>query len=148
MSIQIITKKLSKLLNTRPNALTIGDVRKQMSIDLLKNLTSIIERKANYKKPYWILIHAKLDPSYPSQTVIKEKLLILPKKPPIKYIGSILVKIDNQHADATIEWNLPLDIPAHSLIKTVPGRRGTLKDGEAGIMDSARGLPIFHGGMN
>ena len=146
MSIQIITKKLSKILKTS-NSITFGDVREQMASDLLKSLTQVIERKADHPRIYYILVHAKIDPTAPSGQVIKERLILLDQPPGTKYLGTILFRIDNKNADAEIVWNLPLDIPGPAFIDTEKGKFKE-RDGVTGIIESSQGLPILNRRLN
>lgn len=148
MTTQIITKKLSKQFHAPASNITFGDMRSQMATDLMKSLTEVIEKKAGYQSVYYILVHTKIDPAFKDGHVIKERLIILPDIPDTKYIGTILVKVDNKNADAEIVWNLPLDIPGPAFIDTEAGKRGSVKPGEKSIMDSAEGLPIFNRKLN
>lgn len=147
MSIQIITKKLSNCLNAKSSDITFGDARTQMASDLLKSLTEVIERKADHPQVYYILVHSKVDPAYRQGNVIKERLILLDQPPATKFIGTILIKVDNKNADAEIVWNLPLDIPGPLWIPTEKGKfKG--RNGVAGIMESARGVPILNRRLN
>lgn len=146
MSIQIITKKISKFLKTDQNQITFGDAREQMAKDLLANLTTVIERKADHPQPYFILVHAKLDPAYVGGNVIKERILILPEIPKTKLLGTLLFRVDNKHADATMVWNLPLDIPGPAL-ETEQGEYKKIP-GSVSVLESARNVPIFNRRLN
>lgn len=147
MTIQIIKKKIRNGLQAKNSDLTFGDVRSQMASDLLKSLTVVIERKAKHPRPYFILVSAKLDPAFPNGQVIKERIILLDEKPKTKFIGTILIRIDNKNSDAEIIWCLPLDIPGPPIEQEANPRR-ILRPGEASIMDSAKGLPIFHRTLN
>lgn len=141
MSVAVIVKKMGDLLNVRPSAITFGDARKQMASDLLKNLTKVIEDKADYGRPYWLMVHATIDMGVPGHRTIKEKIIILPEKPKIKYIGTCLFRIDPVRGDATTEYVLPLDIPALAGIAPESPRNGQV------CMDS-KGLPVFNRRLN
>jgi hypothetical protein len=144
MSIEVIVKKVQKFLGVPSDALTIGSVRSQLSRDLLKTLTDVIEKKADYGKVYWIMVHSKIDPAIPGGHAIKERIIILPEKPQTRFLGACLFRIDPVLGDAEVEYILPLDIPGLSILTPEAGRRGTLKAGEASIMESAKGLPIVN----
>ena len=141
MSIEIIVKKVSKALKTESNAVLMGDMRKQMSGDLLKTLTDVIERKSNHPRPYWILVATHIDPAY-HRGVIKERVILLDRRPE-KYLGTICVRVDNRLGDATIEWILPLDNPGLALVDAETANHPR-QEGVVGIMESVKGLPIFH----
>ena len=143
MSLEIIVKKLSNHLDIPKTDLTFGNVRKQMASDLLKSLTTVIDKKSDYPGTYYILVHTKIDPADPSGKTIKEKLILLDRVPSERYIGTILVKVDNKNADAEILWNLPLDTVSPILGAPEPGDRRE-SHGVARIIDSAKGLPIFN----
>ena len=142
MSIEIIIKKVSKALGDIPSSvITMGDMRGQMSSDLLKTLTDVIERKADHPRPYFILIATHIDPAY-HRGVIKERVIILDEKP-AKYLGSICVRVDNRLGDATSEWILPLDNPGLALVGAETANHPR-QVGVVGIMESVKGLPIYH----
>jgi hypothetical protein len=144
MSLEIIVKKLSNHLDIPKTDLTFGNVRSQMASDLLKSLTTVIDKKSDYTGTYYILVHTKIDPADPSGKTIKEKLILLDRIPSERYIGTILVKVDNKNADAEILWNLPLDTVSPILLGAPePGDRRE-SHGVARIIDSAKGLPIFN----
>lgn len=142
MSLEIIIKKVSKLVGV-PGAsvLTFGDVRHKMAQDLLKMLTDIIEKKAAHPRPYFILVHAGPDRSVPGGNVIKERLIILNEAPKTRFIGTILFRIDNRLADATLEWCLPMDIPG--LMEPESGERKGI-EGARTVVESMQGLPIIN----
>ena len=141
MSIEIIVKKVSKALQTDSNAVLMGDMRRQMAGDLLKTLTDVIERKSDHPWPYFILVATHIDPAY-HRGVIKERVIILDEKP-AKYLGSICVRVDNRLGDATIEWILPLDNPGLALVGAETANHPR-QVGVVGIMESVKGLPIYH----
>lgn len=145
MSTQIIIKRLSQCLNAPKDSLLMGDVRQQMASDLMKSLEEVVNRKADYREPYYILIATHKDPGKKGD-VIKEKILLLSEKPG-KLLGTILFRIDNVRGDATIEWILPLDIPAPIFI---PTERGKIHErvGVKGIQESSQGLPILNRVVN
>jgi hypothetical protein len=145
MSISIITRKLSKALDAYPSSLSIGDVRKQMAQDLLRNLTTVIERKADHREPYFILVATK--PT--GRQVIQERIFILDQMPHDRYLGCILIRVDNRHADAEILWQLPLDIPAPGFIETErTHRRVQAQEGVTSIMESAAGIALVNRSAN
>ena len=146
MSQQIIIKKLQSKLDVSPSGLTFGDVREQMKRDLLDTLTDVINRKSNHPRPYYILVHAKLDPAN-GKNAIKERIILLDRQPDIKYLGTLLFRIDNKHADAEMIWNLPLDIPTPGIFHVEPAKRKEVK-GAVSIADSSKGLPIINRRMN
>jgi hypothetical protein len=143
MSTQIIIKKLNKLLDQSPLcSLLIGDVQTQMVSDLLKSLTQVIDKKSDYKGVYWLLVATHKDPA--RKDTIKERIIILPERPKQRYLGSILIRVDNEHADAEIESILPLDIKIPGFIQMTPGKIHE-QVGVKGIRESAKGMPIIHG---
>lgn len=141
MSIEIITRKLSTALNAHPGAVLMGDMRKQMASDLLKSLTYVIEKKADHPRPYFILVATHIDPV--RKGVIKERLILLDEMPKKRYLGTILVRVDNRHADAEIVWNLPLDIPAPGFIAAERANHPA-REGVTSIMESAQGIGLVN----
>lgn len=145
MSIEIITKKLSNSLNAHPGVLLMGDVRKQMASDLLRNLTTVIEQKADKREPYFILVATK--PA--GKGVIQERLIILDQMPHDRYLGCILIRVDNHHADAEIVWQLPLDIPIPGFLEAERAhRRVQVQEGVTSIMESAAGIALVNRSAN
>jgi len=139
MAINLIVKKLSKCLKVGANSLLFGDVRSQISRDLLNNLTDVIDRKSNHPNVYYILVHAAPDLGYKNTKVIKERIILLDRVPTVKLIGTLLFRIDNKNADAEMVWCLPSDIPMIAGLK--PERNE--KSGDR-ILQDAKGLPIFN----
>ena len=142
MTTQIIIKKLHEAVDVPHGTLTFGDARDQMAKDLLDTLTDVINRKSDHPTPYYILVHAKIDPANPSGHMIKERVILMDHVPRERYIGTMLFRIDNKHADAEMVWNLPLDIPGLPF----EGERGKIHrvQGAVSIPESAIGMPIFN----
>lgn len=136
----IIIKKMQRVLNVPSNSLVFGDVRGQLSKDLLDTLTTIINKKSDHPGVYYILVHSKIDMGARGGQVIKERIILL-DKPPEKLLGCALFRIDNKNADATVEWILPLDIPALAPIAPERAKHGQ-------VITDAKGLPIFNRGPN
>lgn len=138
----IIVKKVSKFLKAERSHLVIGDVRSQLARDLLDTLTKVIEDKADYGRKYWILVYSHMEPTIQGMA-IKERVIILPKQPTKKFLGCCQFCIDPVLGDATVDYVLPLDIPA---ISTAGPERSVFKDREGvkSIQESARGLPIIN----
>lgn len=147
MTTNIIIHKMQSALGANPNGLTFGDCREQMKTDLLNTLTDIINKKSDHPRPYFILVHAKLDPAHPGGRVIKEKIIILDRPPDTRYLGTMLFWVDNKNADAEMVWNLPLDIPTPGILHTVPGNNHRVQ-GARSIMDSVKGLPVINRSLN
>ena len=138
MATEIIMKKVQRCLNAESSSLLFGDVRSQMKRDLLNSLEAVVNKKSSYSEPYWILVYANLDAGIKGHKAIKEKIMILPVPPQTKYLGSLLFKVDNKLADATLEWCLPLDMPVPSELRT------EREKGSERILVDAQGLPIFN----
>lgn len=141
MSVEIIIKKVKNSLGS-PSALCFGDVRTQMASDLLKNLTTVIERKADYPMPYYILVYANVDRGAVLGQRIKETIILLDRLPSTKLLGTVAFRIDNKLGDATMEWCLPLDIPAFGFASE-PERATNGR-----VITDVAGLPVFNRGVN
>lgn len=137
----IIIKKVQKHLNVSPGGLTFGDVREQMSRDLLHNLTTVIERMSKHQEPYFVLVCTKIDPTIRGGHVIQERIILLDQMPKTRYLGSLLFRIDGHLGDAELVWCLPLDIPSPIFLATERSR-ATIRPGVTGIMESANGLAL------
>lgn len=147
MTTQIIIKKMQNIIGVQPSRLTFGDVREQMSKDLLSILTEVINKKSDYKKPYFILVYSNIDMGVPGGKTIKEKIIILPQAPRTRYLGTILFRIDNRLGDAEMIYNLPLDIPTPGILHTEHGKNHQVQ-GAVSIVDSVKGLPVFNRSLN
>ena len=143
MTTEIIIKKMHNIIGDNPSRLTFGGVREQMARDLLSNLTEVINKKSDYKKPYFILVYSNIDMSVPGGKAIKERIIILPQAPDTRYLGTLLFRIDNRLGDAEMIYNLPLDIPTPGILHTERSGAKAV-NGAASVLDSAKQLPIIN----
>lgn len=90
----------------------LGETRQEMTRGLMKYIEEIIQKCKDRKEKYYILAHAKPFPNNPQ--VIKQKLLVMDRKPPMM-LSCILFGVDNQTGKLTIEWSLPGDWPTWAL---------------------------------
>ena len=84
--------------------LQIGEVREEMTRNLMKRIEGIISDVKRDK--YYILVHAKPYPKSPG--VIKQKLIILDRKPSMM-LSCMLFEVDNKKGLLKLLWALPGD---------------------------------------
>jgi hypothetical protein len=76
----------------------------------MKRIEKIINETNRDK--YWILVHAK--PFSGCQHLIKQKFIILPRKPSMM-LSCLLFQVDNREGKLILEWALPGDWPVWSV---------------------------------
>lgn len=133
-----IITKVERILEAPKNTIVIGDLRDEMSKNLLRNIEMAIN-KFSYKDDYYMLIHAY--PDRMQEGVIHEKIFIIREDQmkelkEEKMLGTICLYINNKTGEAKREWVLPLDIP----------NPVGIEGGEyvPSVAEDAKGLRIIH----
>jgi hypothetical protein len=106
----------------------LGETRKEMTKRLMKDVEDVINKYKNLEGKYYILVHAKPWPNFP--TVIKIKLIPMNVKPKMM-LSCILFGVDNSTGTLTIEWVLPGNWPTWSCEGTnepVPETIGSINE--------------------
>jgi hypothetical protein len=138
MSVEIIVKKVQNIIGVHaPSKLCFGDLQSQLSRDLLKSLTAVVEKKAGHPRPYFILVHTNIDRMRRGGQGIKETIMLMDQLPSYKLLGTLAFRIDNQRGDAEMVWCLPLDIPAPAFLGVEKAKNGR-------VFEDAKGLPIIN----
>lgn len=87
----------------------LGETRTAMAKGLMRHLESVInDPKTRKLDKYYVLVHAKPFPNFP--TMIKQKLIILSKKPSMM-LSCMLFEVDNVEGKLLLHWCLPGDWP-------------------------------------
>lgn len=89
----------------------LGETRQAMTKTLMKDIESLIDKYKD-KEKFYILVHAKPWPNYPS--CIKIKLMPMNVKPSMQ-LSCLLFGVDNKAGKLTLEWALPGDWPTWSV---------------------------------
>lgn len=90
----------------------LGETRKAMTKQLMKDVENVINQYKNREDKYYIVVHAKPWPKNPN--VIKIKLMPTNVKPPMM-LSCILFEVDNKEGKLTLCWSLPGDWPTWSV---------------------------------
>ncbi len=105
----------------------LGELMRELQIDLKKTLEGVIERFQAKQNPYYVLVYAaegldvhpakgstpkdeKLFTPFEDKTIIRTRVIITDHEPP-RMLGTLCYKVDNQKGQLWRLWALPLNIP-------------------------------------
>jgi hypothetical protein len=103
----------------------IGEMRDNMSRDMLALVERIMAAKKGMKEPYYMLVHTQLiaDKTYDTKIMVMTKKQ-LPKGDNgrvMPLIGTLLFRMDNQKGKLELMWSLPRDIPETTFVSDTYG---------------------------
>jgi len=108
-------------------ALCTGDLRKELSKDLMDSIEKVINDNAQKYDEYYILVHSDWDHAQPG--VLRTKLMLMKERPPAM-LGTLCVYVNNRKGIANMLHALPQDIPTDGV---------EMSDEESkGVFDSAK----------
>jgi len=103
----------------------IGDIRKELSSDLVKSIEKVVDQNASKHDEYYILVRS----DWANRNEIKTTLMLMKEQPPAM-IGTLCVYVNNKKGIVEFLSALPDDIPTDHVEMS--------EEGNKAVFDSAK----------